>query len=427
MSDLRRAQGPRRSLRHLRRLAALVFLCSLALGPSPRGAWAAELGTIEGKVMNAHTKQGQPGVRVTLVGGRADDAGGVSEALTRSAQTDARGRFVFDKLPTGDDRPYLLDATYSGGLFTGGAITLPGDSAAPPVIDSTLRVWPTTTDPDVIVIERDDLFVIKGEDQTVDVIESLQIVNLSRRAYIGRGGAVGAGNGPRPTLGFSIPAASLSGGIQILDASIDAPQLIRTSTGPAITSAIPPRTMNISFVYGMRASAGRVDLSRKAFYPTLNLSVYTEDPFIVEGSALEEKDDQTIGGRRYRVWSASRGVDPGATIEIVATAEAGSDPVLVVGSALLAVMVVGGVAFALLKRRGAARRAPVTAADGGAPVASRDELMVAIAELDLRYRAGDLAEREWIEQRKKLKAGVARLPRQNDAGHGHHESPEPAS
>jgi hypothetical protein len=175
----------------LRRLALLTLLIPLAVGALPGTTSAARLGTVKGRVVNAATDEGRRGVRVTLRGGATDDRGGVTEALKRSTVTDAEGWFSFEDLPTGEDRPYFLDARHAGGLFAGDVVTMPGDTRRRPVIESTLRVWPTTTDPNALVIERSDLFVLEGSDGGVDVVESLEVVNLTRRAYI---------------LGFGLPS-----------------------------------------------------------------------------------------------------------------------------------------------------------------------------------------------------------------------------
>ena len=415
----------------MRRLAPLILSCLVALGPVSGRASATRLGTITGRVVNGNTEEGQAGVRVRLLGGRTDDTGGVGQEIHRTAVTDARGRFSFERLPTGGDRPYVLDAYRSGGLFPGSAITIPSETTKPPVIDSTLRVWPTTTNPDVIVVERQNVFVIKGKDGTVNVVESLQVVNLSEdRAYIGRGGATGRRRGPRPTLGLSVPDGAETGGMRIVDASIDAPGLIGTSTGPAITTAIPPQTMNLSFLYSLEGSTGRFDLSRNAFYPTLNLSVHAEPPFVIEGAGLQEADEKTIGDQRYRVWTAPEGADPGETIEIVATAEAEGDPVLIMGAAALGVILLAGVGIALVRRHSKQQPAPERRGSPQRPLEpapSRDDLLVAIAELDLRYRSGELSEEQWVAQRTKLKARLARLPSPRGATNEPGQSPEHAT
>lgn len=442
MPHLRRTQDSRRSLRHLRRVGLLTLLVLLALGVVPTSAKAARFGTITGRIINGNTEKGQPGVRVTLLGGRSDDAGNVTQELDRSSVTGKDGRFSFDGLPTGEDRPYALDAHYSGGLFSGDVIALPSDTGRRPVIESTLRVWPTTADPNAIVIERDDLFVIKGQEGDINVVESLKVLNITTRAYIGRGGSMGAAEGPRPSLGLSVPQQALSGGIQIQDSTIEIPQLIRTSTGPAITSAIPPGATSISFLYRLEGTAGQFDLSRRAFYPTLELTVSAEPPFVVDSPGMEEGDELTIEGRRYRQWSVEQGLEPGDSIQILAVARAEGDSVLIVGAGALGLVIVTATAFAVARRRSRREAAGLPRPERPAaplapprprpdapvqPALTRNELLVAIAELDLRYRSGKLNEEEWVTRRTKLKSRLATLPSTRDAGDGQRGTPEPAS
>ncbi|HEX2294983.1 MAG TPA: carboxypeptidase-like regulatory domain-containing protein, partial [Actinomycetota bacterium] len=164
--------------------AALAVALVLALAP-PAGA--AEKGTIRGRVLNETTGEAQPGVRVTLTTARDDG----SEPRRITKTTDDRGRYVFAGLATGDDRYYAVDARFDGGHFAGGVVRLPEDTSRPPVVDSTLRVWETTTDPAAIVIRRDSIFVVPS-DGGVGVIEAVVVANIADQAYIGRGRSLGA-------------------------------------------------------------------------------------------------------------------------------------------------------------------------------------------------------------------------------------------
>ena len=66
--------------------------------PSKVAAKGAAKGTIEGRVINESTGRPQPGVRLELTSGTESGAGEV----LRTARSDAKGRYRFDDLPTGD-------------------------------------------------------------------------------------------------------------------------------------------------------------------------------------------------------------------------------------------------------------------------------------------------------------------------------------
>jgi hypothetical protein len=362
-------------------------------------AAAAETGTIEGRVVNATTGRPQGGVAVTLTGGRRGE-------LTRDTTTDARGRYRFAGLPAGEERFYALDARYEGGLFAGRAVALPSDTAQPPVIDGTLRVWETTTDPGAILIRRDDLFVVPGEAGGVGVIESVTVANTSERAYIGRGGGRDGGSGaPPPSVAFSLPADAAMEGLRILEATIDVPEIVALEGlgGFGTTVAIPPGDpVRITFTYRVEGTAGRFDLSRRALYPVLEHSVFTREPLSLESDRLASDGRERLSGETYLRWSSEEPLDAGDTVAAVAVAEAGLDPLLTGAAAAALLLVAALAAVALLRAR---RSRPVAGlpSDG-----SRADLLVAIAELDLRYRDGEMAREEWSLQRAKLKDRLAR-------------------
>ncbi len=93
---------------------------------------------------------------MTLIGARLDGSG---RFFSHTVKSDARGRFEFENVPSRADAQFALEATYDGGLFVFDTFRLrAGDSK-----DSELEVWPTTSDPSVIEIERDHLFVAQDE------------------------------------------------------------------------------------------------------------------------------------------------------------------------------------------------------------------------------------------------------------------------
>lgn len=401
------------------RLAAATVLCLLAAILAPASARATSTGTIKGRVVNGATGEPQSGVEVTLRGGRRSISGDVTQMLKRKLVTGRDGRYSFGDLRAGDRFVYSVDAGFRGGFFPSSAITIPGDTSKDPVLDTTLRVWDTTADPEAIVIRRDDIFLLKG-DRGLNVIESFKIVNVSEQAYIGRGAAMApdAAGGTLPTLSFSFPPQAMEQGVQILDSTIDIPRLIRTSTGIGVTVAIPPTTQqdptSITFAYNVTGATGQFDLSRRANYPTLEFSVFAEPPFAVDSNKLTQREDVQIRGDTYRKYTTTDLIEAADSLQIVATARAEGDSTLIAGAVVggTIILLLLGVALVARLRR---RKQPTPERPVARP--DREQLLVAIAELDLAYRAGDLGEDEWIDRRSRLKAKLARLKR---------KQPEPA-
>ncbi len=431
---------PGRTLRPVRRLTALLGVLAFAalLLPAPTAvAQGDEVGTITGTVTNGTTGEPQGGVAIRLLGGSQDDEGNFRQDVEADTITDGKGRFEFPELPAGQDRAYTLDARFDGGNFPGGVVTI---ASGGDVIEATQRVWNTTTDPRSIVIQNNRVFLLKGEDGA-SVIESFEIVNVSDEAYVGRGAGLpgpqnetgaglaepqnetGAGSaGPQddtgtgqggaqsiPSLSFSFPEDARREGIQIVDSDLDIPQLLDTETGISITSAVPPNETNITFAYSLRVNTGQVDLSRRALYPTLNLSVLAEPPFVIDSTRLVADGEATIDGITYKQYSSRDTITEGNSIPILGTARGDGDSALTFGALAAAALLIILLALGLLRSRATRQVAREPAKGEPGPPEARADLLVAIAQLDLEYRDGQLDEDEWKAKRGQLKARLVKV------------------
>lgn len=371
-------------------MRALVVLAAglVVLTMAPAGA--ADTGVIEGVVIDGSTEEPVEGAEVTLTIGRA---GGDTEAISETTGND--GSFRFPDLATGDDVIYALDAIYEGGLFTGRALTIPSDTEEQPVIDTKLRVWETTTDPEVIIVARNDLFVTEGRDGQAGVIESYQLTNTSDRAYIGRGG----GGQDSPSLGFALPEGAQAESVQVIDSALDLPGLVRTDFGFGITTAIPPGSFAITFGYAVPGTAAAFDLSRRMLYPTLNFAIFASDKLDVDTNRLDEKDTVDIEGVTYREHSTDEPLDAGDSVQAIALADAGTPPGLIAGMAGALLLVAALGAYPVWRsRRDRAKEEQ--------PGETREDLIAAIAELDLKHERGEMDAETWARSRAELKARV---------------------
>jgi hypothetical protein len=373
---------------------AVVLLWSLGTG----AAHAAPRGVIEGRVVNGATGKPQPRVEVTLVGAREDGGG----SLQRTTMTSRTGAYRFTGLPTGDDRLYAIDATYAGGLFAGRAVSIPSDSNKTPVIETTLRVWDTTTDPAAIFVRSNNVFVVPDAGRA-GVVESVTVVNPTDLAYIGRGAEPAGGGSPAaPSLGFALPAGATERGVRVLDSDLDIPRLVNTDFGFGVTVAIPPGESRITYTYELPGGGGSFDVSRSALYSIGEFSIYAADPLEVESNRLDGGDTIDIEGTTYRRWATRDSIDPGDPVQAVATARAGMEPGLVAGIAAVValVVVVGLLAYRRARRHGSAV-APVEASRPS--LTTRADVVEAIAALDVSFQAGSISESEWRTRRNQLK------------------------
>jgi hypothetical protein len=304
---------------------------------------------------------------------------------------------VFEDLPTGDDRFYAVDARHDGGLFAGGVVRLPADTRQTPVIESTLRVWDTTTDPAAIVIRRDSIFVVPSDDGA-GVIEAVVVANIADEAYIGRGRALGAERDSEvPSIGFAIPAGAELPPVPVVESDIDIPSLVETSFGFAATVAIPPGQWRVVYTYQVTGDGGVYDLSRPALYPTLELGVYAGEPLTIEGGRIAPDGTRDVRGKTYDLYSATGSLEAGDRIDLLAVAEASASNLLAIGAGAAAV-VVAAAGLVLLVRRRARRPAD------DAP--SRADVVEAIARLDLAKEQGLIPEAEWSTRRDALKQSL---------------------
>ncbi|HEU4480450.1 MAG TPA: hypothetical protein VFS18_01070, partial [Actinomycetota bacterium] len=277
---------------------------------------------------------------------------------------------------------------------SGGALQIPDDTARAPVIDTTLRVWDTTTDPASILVTSDRMFVVQ-EEGALAVIESVTIGNLdTEEAYIGRGEGGGRSGA---SVGFSLPATAENEAVAVIDSDVNLPQLLRTEYGFATTVAIPPGETKITFSYRVPGAGGTYDLSRKALYPIVGLSVFAEDPLDVTGNRLESRGEEEVGGRTYSEWTVPDGLDAADSLQIAVVADAGVPAGLLagMGGVLLLVLALG--LWPVLRSR---RKEEDPAGEQRDP---RDLLLEDIATLDLQHEQGAIERDEWSRRRAELK------------------------
>ena len=390
------AARARRVLPAMRRLIPALCAAGIALaGTAP--ARAAPTAKITGRVVNQSTGRPQPGVRIVLTGLRPGD----EEAIRERATTDRRGRYVFEDLPTG--RVYTIDGYHEGGLFAGRSFKMPANTPVAPVIDTTLRVWETTSDPAALTVTKDVIFAIHKEG-AVSVIESVTFANRSELAYIGRGRAMGARTGPGgPSAGFPLPPGAARDGVSIVPVGtdIEVPEIVPTDFGFAATVALLPGESTITYRYQVQGTGGSFDLGRVALYRIEEVTLLAAEPLEVRTDRLEQSGEATIEGQRYTKWSSANPLEPGDRIQMIVVAEAGSSVAVIGGAALVGAAIVAAVALGLVRMRRASRGGE-TEPDTGGPV--RSEVLVAIAELDLRHQAGELSDGEWERRRSALKA-----------------------
>lgn len=381
-----------------------IVVLVLALGMmAPNPAYAAAYGTIKGHILDADSGKPRAHVLVALSGAKRDGTG----LILRKTRTDAGGAYSFGHLPTGRDRFYALDAVYQKGTFAGRAISIPANTSTPPVIDTTLRVYPTIENPQAMLVSSDNIFVVPN-DRGVGVIEAVHYSNQTNHAYIGRAMAAGGSNATRPSLGFSLPPQTQKQGVRIVRSSLDVPGIVPSDFGFSMTAAIPPGANSITFGYEILGDTADFSLNHTALYPTIRYQVFVADPLQVNSALLKRTGTVRIGGAKYTGYTSRTPLNAGDQMEATAVAEAGVNASLLAGIAGAGLLLIALIVWAGVRRKRSRSGAPVQAE---APAAgSRAALVEEIARLDLSYRAGRLDETEWETRRADLKGRLAGAP-----------------
>ena len=338
-------------------------------------------------MINETTGQPQPGVELTLTTGTSDS----EPEEVAIVESDGRGRYRFPGLATGEDRFYALDARFEDGLFAGSPISLPSDTTERPVVTSTMRVWNTTSDPGVIRVLRDNLFVVPNE-TGVGVIESVTVSNDSDRAYIGRGAGLVGDEASGASVAFALPPGAQA--INVFDSDLDIPDLVTVDQGFAATVAFPPGETRTTFSYALSGTGGSFDLSRPVLYATEELSIYAAAPLEVRSNRLDPRDSVTLEDKTYERWSSSETIAAGDPLQALAVANADIPvtPLLISIGAILLLGVGGGILLAR-NRRKAPRQSD-------AP--SRERLLERVAALDIAFETGEIDEDAWNIERARL-------------------------
>lgn len=372
-------------------------LASLLVFPfSSARAQSAKPTVLEGKVLLAVSDKPVAKATVRVLGGRADGQGRVFKENTRS---DNNGTYSVT-LPNRKGLEFAVEAEYDGGLFVGDSLQVkPGSKAS---LD--IKVWKTASDPGAITI-TDDRMVVAQDETSTQVLEVVTVENDSRFAYVGRGRSLGAKNdGDSPTLGFALPTQAVGQPVELIDSSLNRLYATETDFGFASTVAIPPGETSATFRYVIPGDGGRFDLTRRALYPTDEITILATDPLEIDSDRFRYEGEEEISDEQFGRWSSRKGFDAGDTVPVLAIAEGSESSSLWVGMLIGFGVILVFVIVGLLLRSRPPARAPRVRKSAPAKLPSQDELVAAIAELDLKHDAGEITDSAWNEERMRLKS-----------------------
>ncbi len=410
---------------HLRRLLVVGIALGLLAGPSVTALAQTPApplkgsGVISGTVTNGTTSQLIPGIEVQL--GIFD-----SSALleTRTVTTDAAGLFRFSELPVDSSLVYAAQVEYPAGIPYGSPAT--SFTAGTSSIDLPLSIYEPTSDPSGVKVDRVH-FIVEFDPAAGQVfVTELAVYSLS-----GNLAFVGSGMG---TLRFTVPDNATD--LQISDGELGG-RYVAFAGGFADTMPMPPGqgSRQMLYSYAVPYFGDALEITRAIPYPAAAVNALIADAgeqvtsaqlasqgvrqtqngafinLLGQNIAANEPIILRFTGLSSLAAAAGAGNTMGTTTQ-PATAAAGADrSVLFILLGAAGVAAVALAASPFLRRRAAGvRTAGVRAADG-TPM-DRDEILDALARLDLNHEAGQVSDSAFRDERMRLKAQLLDLARQ---------------
>lgn len=397
--------------------AALTYARQLSLGgPLFREALTEGAGVISGTITNKTT--GKPVADATVQLGVFDQA---SQLEMRDAKTDAAGFYKFEQLPTDSTLAYAVRAEYPENVpYTSEFVSFePGKTA----YDLPISVYETTDDPSGIRAERVHYIVEFDNSDAAGaraLIAELIVLSLDGdRAYVGDGNHV---------LRFPLPPGAQ-------DLSVNDGQLgdrfIQIDNGFVDRLALPPgqNVRQILFRYALPYDGASLDLVRSLPYPAAAVNALVAD--VGENVSSPElgtgERRETQNGAYYNFTASDlpanqqvrltmTGLPSGAGGAVTASGGAAATGVAGLDRRILfgAIATVAAIAaFLVALPIALKRRQPASLADENM---SRDELVDALARLDLAYEAGEIGESGYRDERLRLKARLRDVLREEAQG-----------
>jgi len=353
------------------RLAAALVALFLFVPVS--GARADTL-RVEGRVLNGTTGKPPADMRVDIAV-VASDGSRIGDVRT---PVDGKGRFS-SPIEFEPGARVVVSARFNG--ITYSTIARAGTSVA----RAELRVFETTRDPGVITVDADTSVLEPAASGEIEVLRIVRMTNNSSTTFIGEPGDSAAFRLPLPDGAFSVRVVNgLTPG--------------RTQPGDGVLEAgdpLQPGDATVSYAYKMRGDEGAWAFETDAFYDTERVDVLIKPDLELGGGDFRLLDEIEFGGDSYRQYVRNDiAADQTISFTVTASSGAGVWP-LVAGAGALVVLLV------LAWRVGRARaRRPRSA--------THDEVVTAIAALDVAHDSGELDDSEYSVRRATLKEKLAR-------------------
>jgi mono/diheme cytochrome c family protein len=378
--------------------AGLEYVRSLAFGgPMFRGPLPKGTGVISGTVVNGTTGAPVPDLTVEL--GIFDQTSLLEQ---RTAKTDSAGLFRLTDLPTDAGIVFAGRVEYQGMPSSSDFIAFePGKNE----LNLPLSVFETTTDASGVRADRVHFILDFGPGQAQ--VAELMVFSLDgNRAYVGDGTGVLRFTLPAGAQGLAIDGDTQDGRYQV------------TADGFVDKLPLQPgeSTRQVLYRYSLPFTGDKLDFARTLPYAAANVNALVTDigqKLTSDDQLVNQGVRETQQGNFYNLVGQNLPAGQPVTIQMTGLAAAAAAEVTpttgggtATGRILLWVLIglaaTGAallVALPLLRRRGAEAKGAVT----------RDELVDALARLDMAHEAGELSDAAYRDERMRLKAQLRDL------------------
>jgi hypothetical protein len=384
-------------------LLALVLALALALGSAV--PVAAQGGELSGRVVDG-TNDERPLADWPVV---LHLFTGTEWTETKQTTTDAEGRFRFTNLPTAPDRAFVVATTRADVLYTSDVVRLSDQGRAEPV--TVLTFEPVDNDAD-IVLEGVNLAVVDVDpvERLVTVVEVQNVVNVGKRTYIGSRRPDGSIAG---TIVLRLPP-----GARDFDAGpgLHPDSIVSTPRGFVTLTPVLPGRLQITFGYRVPYDGTRLVFDKSLPFPTGTLRVLAPTGLGLSVPGFEAQGPISLGSQQFDAFVGGN-LARDAVVQ-VQMASLPAPPLirppkpdeLSRAGIVFAALVGLAIPFVYIRWRG---RRVTRAAAADDLQHEREELLRAIAALDDRHAAGEIAEDEYQRERaarkERLLAIAARL------------------
>ena len=380
--------------------AVLEYVRSLSLGPVAAAPLATGTGVISGTVTNQTT--GQPVANAAVDLGIFDQT---SLAETRQTTTDVAGRYRFADLPTDAALIFVARITIGagGGSYSSEPVHFMAGQAA---LDLPIVTYDTTTDGSGVRADRVH-FIMEFDSDRIYFTELIVFGLEGNKAYAGDGAG---------TLRFTLPQGAE--GLEISDGALGE-RYIATAEGFVDTLPLPPGrgTRQVLYRYAVPYTGRTLDLTRAIPYPAANVNALVAE--VGAKVTSDQLTDQTVRQTQNGNFISLSGQNLAANQPITlrfsdlplgvssAAMTAGETAPATNDRALLLILLgAGGLLVALLVTIPLLRPRKTPTASTASRVADEENLVDALARLEIAHQAGELSDAAYRDARLRVKAQI---------------------